>query len=483
MNKIENANNYIEENKGKAKSKPLYHFAPPIGWMNDPNGFSYYNGEYHLFYQYGPYSLFWDNIHWGHAVSDDLVNWKHRPVVMAPDIIPDISGCFSGSAIEKDGKLYLMYTGHIDPNLGFDLVHKEIVQQQCLAMYHADGTVEKYQNNPVIDQSQLPNGYKIRDFRDPKVYKKGEYYYCVLAGRNENSRGSILLYRSLDLITWDFVADIYRRPVSDNTLFECPDLLKIDGKDVLIFSIMPCSPDYSENIKRQVEYVIGNMNYETNIFEEETRGIIDYGNNYYAPQTTVDKEGNQVIIGWICDWSKINEEFVTEYGYNGIMTLPRKLGVDSGRLIQTPTADIQKYESQVRVVTDFELMGELLLGDSPLNLHLHVEIEKLNSVFTIDLLKNESKGFSFTFDPYSNLIKLFSSYKVAVDNSVVCELSGSVEIDVFVDKHCLELYVNGYAFTFLCYDFDKGHGTSIHTSEKQLIKCFKHTEIIGVKIE
>ncbi len=483
MNKIENANKYIEENKSKAKSKPLYHFTPPIGWMNDPNGFSYYNGEYHLFYQYGPYGLFWDNIHWGHAVSDDLVNWKHRPVVMAPDIISDISGCFSGSAIEKDGKLYLMYTGHIDPNLGFDIVHKEIVQQQCLATYHIDGTVEKYENNPVIAQRELPAGYEIRDFRDPKVYKKGELYYCVLAGRNENSRGSILLYSSSDLVEWEFVADIYRRPVNDNTLFECPDLFEIDGKDVLIFSIMPCSPEYSEDVKQQVEYVIGSMNYKSNVFEEESRGIIDYGSNYYAPQTTQNKDGSQVIIGWVSDWSKINKEFVEEYGYNGIMTLPRRLGIDSGRLIQTPTADITKYEFERKVVKDFELMGELLLGGNPLNLHLHVEVDKLDSVFTIDLMKNEAKGFSFTFDPDLNFIKLFSSYKVAVDKSVVCELGGSVEIDVYVDNHCVELYVNGFAFTFLCYDFDKGHETSIHTQQKQLIKCLKHTEIAGVKIE
>ena len=119
------ANSYIARNSGTVvqRYRHSYHVMPEIGWCNDPNGFAYYDGKIHLFYQYNPYSAGWDTMHWGHVTSRDFIKWEYQPVELAPDMPYDDCGCFSGSAIEKDGMLYLMYTG----------VNAEGLQQQCLA--------------------------------------------------------------------------------------------------------------------------------------------------------------------------------------------------------------------------------------------------------------------------------------------------------------------------------------------------------------
>ena len=138
----------------KEDERPDFHLSPRTGWMNDPNGFSYYKGQYHMFYQYYPYESKWGPMHWGHAVSDDLLHWEYRPAALAPDEAYDRDGCFSGSAIElPDGRHLLMYTGVVKEHLGNDDYQE--VQTQCIAV--GDGTdYEKYGQNPVLDEKDLP---------------------------------------------------------------------------------------------------------------------------------------------------------------------------------------------------------------------------------------------------------------------------------------------------------------------------------------
>lgn len=152
---------YVSENKNKVNKKyyPEIHLAAPVGWINDPNGFVYYKEQYHLFYQYHPYDTKWGPMHWGHAVSEDLVHWEYVGVALVPDKAYDKDGCFSGSALVKDGKLYLMYTGHI-----IDEETKQIRQVQNIAISEDGIHFEKYRNNPVIDERNLPEVFSISDF-------------------------------------------------------------------------------------------------------------------------------------------------------------------------------------------------------------------------------------------------------------------------------------------------------------------------------
>ena len=160
------ANQYIDENREKVNQlyRGAFHLLPPIGWMNDPNGFVYFRGEYHLFYQFYPYDSVWGPMHWGHAKSKDLLHWEELPVALAPSESYDKDGCFSGSAIVKDDKLYLLYTGHVD-----DEEKRE--ETQCLAVSTDGITFEKLPTNPVIHAQHIEGIADIADFRDPKVFE------------------------------------------------------------------------------------------------------------------------------------------------------------------------------------------------------------------------------------------------------------------------------------------------------------------------
>lgn len=154
---LERANEFIRTSKHLLKDdyRLNYHLMAEFGWMNDPNGFIHYNGEYHLFYQHYPYEPVWGPMHWGHAVSRDLVNWKYHPVALAPDQEYDKDGCFSGSAAVKDDQLVLLYTGHVVTGPNPD---KNYEQVQAMAFSKDGVNFHKYEDNPIIGLDQIPEG-------------------------------------------------------------------------------------------------------------------------------------------------------------------------------------------------------------------------------------------------------------------------------------------------------------------------------------
>ena len=144
----------------KSYWKPQYHISAPANWINDPNGFCYFNGEYHVFYQYHPYSSQWGPMHWGHVASKDLVNWKTKPIALAPTDEYDRDGCFSGSAIEKDNTLYLFYTGHVVLDKENDKDDAQL-QTQCVAISEDGINFKKLENNPIINIDSFPEDLNI----------------------------------------------------------------------------------------------------------------------------------------------------------------------------------------------------------------------------------------------------------------------------------------------------------------------------------
>ena len=170
------------EKKIATEDRPGFHLSTRVGWMNDPNGFSYYQGKYHLFYQYHPYDPYWGPMHWGHAVSEDLLHWEYLPAALAPDQDYDRDGCFSGSAVTlPDGKQLLMYTGVKRIPVSDGEFRDE--QTQCLAI--GDGIdYVKYEHNPILDREDIPEGCSKADFRDPKMWQEEDgTYRCVVANR------------------------------------------------------------------------------------------------------------------------------------------------------------------------------------------------------------------------------------------------------------------------------------------------------------
>ncbi|XP_050663657.1 sucrose-6-phosphate hydrolase-like [Leptidea sinapis] len=313
---------------------PRYHLAPEHGWMNDPNGFCIFNNEYHLFYQYNPNSSYVPGIaHWGHAVSKDLFHWKHLPIAMYPDQWYDEGGVFSGSALVDNGTMYLYYTGNVNhPNETPN--HN---QYQALAMSTDGINVAKYDNNPIINGTQLQP-----DLRDPKVWKHGDKYYMVLGNSfNDGKLGRALLYTSPDKINWEKASVLAESDGFLGYMFECPDFFEIDGYFVLLFSPQGIKPrgDKYRNLY-QTGYLIGTFDYETNNFTVLSKfQEFDHGHDLYATQSEVDENGNRIVIAWFDMWDQNYPE--NAQGFTGQMTIPRVISVTNDlRLKQTPVQSI-----------------------------------------------------------------------------------------------------------------------------------------------
>ncbi|CAD0199079.1 unnamed protein product [Chrysodeixis includens] len=309
----------------------LYHVAPPVGWMNDPNGFAYFKGEYHLFYQFYPYNSSLGGptgMHWGHSSSANLVDWTEHPTAL----IPGKEQIFSGSGIEISGTLVLMYTGHINAPEHSGLADTEA---QYLA-FSNDGIVfNKYKNNPVIAKS--PNGSP--DFRDPKVWKYGDYYYVVLGSKTEEGYGRVLLYRSEDMATWTFLNTIGQPSSRMGYMWECPDFFQLGNKFILLMSPQGLAPegDRYKNLY-QTGYIIGDFSYQTNQFVEQVPfQEIDYGHDFYATQTT-ERDGKRYLIAWFGMWNTTFPEAAD--GWAGAMTIFRELTLSGNRILMKPVSTI-----------------------------------------------------------------------------------------------------------------------------------------------
>ena len=326
--------------------RPVFHLSSRVGWMNDPNGFSFYKGEYHMFYQYHPYSPFWGPMHWGHAVSRDLLHWEHLPAALAPDMEYDRDGCFSGSAVVlPDGRHLLMYTG-VSKEVQPDGSTKE-VQTQCLAV--GDGMdYEKYVGNPVLDKAALPEGGSKYDFRDPKLWRKQDgSYLCVTGNCTAAHDGQILLYSSPDGFRWKYEKILAANHERFGKMWECPDFFALDGKQVLITSpqdMMPQGFEYHNG--NGTLCLIGSYDEASNTFVEESNQSIDYGIDFYAPQTVLAPDGRRIMIGWMQNWDTCNLHAPEIRSWFGQMSLPRELSVQNGRLFQRPVRELEAMRGQ-----------------------------------------------------------------------------------------------------------------------------------------
>lgn len=325
--------------------KPAFHAHAPANWLNDPNGLVYFNNEYHLFYQHNPFEpKHWgkDPIHWGHMKSKDLVHWEHLPIALAPSEDYDRDGCFSGGAAVHDGKLYLFYTANIftvPPGLPDDLL-----QQQCVAV-SVDGIhFDKSELNPVIKHPPAGIG-QDNHFRDPNVFFHEETWYMLIGNRLGND-GQILLYRSSDLLNWEYVKVFGESSGDMGYMWECPDFFSMNGKDVLAFSPQGIGWPDQPNISG---YYLGQLDYETLDFSHGAFHKLDHGFDFYAPQSFTDGKGRRILFGWMRMPKNADKQWA------GSMTLPRELRVTGDRLTILPVEELTLLRQQQVTVSDVQL--------------------------------------------------------------------------------------------------------------------------------
>lgn len=400
MDKIINARKYVQKNKNKVNPEYRlgYHVMGEVGWINDPNGFCYYNGEYHLFFQYHPFSSKWGPMHWGHVKSKDLIKWEYLPIALAPDKDYDSEGCFSGSAIEKDGKLYLMYTGHVNPDSSND---ESVRQTQCIAFSEDGINFNKAAQNPVIGTKDLPDNALPQDFRDPKVFKRDGWYFVIVGSRNKDTSGQILLYKSKDLFNWSYVGIMAGSHNEVGKMWECPDFFYLDGYDVLIVSPQDIERDGDRynNIYASV-YMLGKMDLESGKYTYDKIDEIDFGLDFYAPQTLIDARGRRILIAWMQMWHRRIPTDDKNHNWAGAMTLPRELSIIDGKLYQKPIEEIKNYRTNPLNYKNIKVDKTLSLhGIKGQCIELEAEIDSQESVvFGLKVLKGETQETVMYYD-------------------------------------------------------------------------------------
>jgi len=304
--------------------RPTYHFLPPSGWMNDPNGLLVVDGRLHLFYQHNPAGPFHDRIHWGHAVSDDLVHWCHLPIALTPNHDgPDARGCWSGCAVVHEGVPTVLYTG----------IHPQV---QCLAS--GDGAWRTWRKHPTPVISGPPPGLPVvgdpPEMRDPWIWRQDDTWHMLLGSGvlapDGAADGALLHYRSHDLRAWDYLGVVHRgRFAPDAFVWECPNLFELDGRHVVLVS---------EQLEFRHTYA------QTGAFDGATftpawSGIADHGHVFYAGLTAEHPVHRRLLFGWIKE-RRPDAVVRARSRWSGALSLARVLGVDPhGRLTMAPAPE------------------------------------------------------------------------------------------------------------------------------------------------
>jgi beta-fructofuranosidase len=313
--------------------RPRYHFLPPANWLNDPNGLIQWNGKYHMFYQYNPHGAFHSTMHWGHAVSADLVRWEHLPIALAPEPGgPDEHGCWSGCAVNDDGVPTLIYSGN-----------RNGVQRACVAT-SADGllTWQKHPGNPVI--ADPPPDLAILEFRDHSVWREDGVWYQLIGSGIAGQGGTALLYRSPNLRSWEYLHPLLigdqRRdtPIWTGTMWECPDFFALGDRHVLIASIW----DHN-HLHYSVAFV---GSYRDRRLVPDVEHKLDYGDrHFYAPQSFTDSQGRRIIFGWLHEGRSVEAQIAS--GWSGAMSLPRVLSLGpDGQVCTNPAPELAALRAE-----------------------------------------------------------------------------------------------------------------------------------------
>ena len=433
----------------REKFRPTYHFSPLYGWMNDPNGMVYKDGEYHLFYQHNPYGSKWGNMHWGHAISKDLINWEHRPDAITPDALGTI---FSGSAVvDTDntagfgaGAIVAIYTQNSDR------------QVQSIAYSTDNGrSFTKYENNPVLTSD-------ARDFRDPKVFwhKETQRWIMLLAVGQE-----MQIFSSSNLKDWAFESSFGEGQGAHGGVWECPDLfeLPVDGtnekKWVLLCNLNPGGPFGGS----ATQYFVGTFNGKefANESPSQTKWM-DWGKDHYAAVTWSDAPDNRrIAIAWMSNWQYAND--VPTSQYRSPNSVPRDLSlftVDGETYLQSAPSpellklrDISKkrsfkvngtrtikdmiagnegaYEIELTIENHYaDVIGFRLYNDKGEEVDMQYDMKEKK--FSMDRRKSGDVGFNENFPMLT---------WTAIESG-----KDELKLRLFVDKSSVEAFVDGGRF-------------------------------------
>lgn len=430
--------------------RPHYHYLPPANWLNDPNGLIQWNGVYHLFYQYNPNGAYHHKIHWGHAVSRDLVHWADWPIALTPTPGEhDQDGCWSGCIVNNNDVPTLFYTG----------VYPQVV---CTAT-SADNllTWHKYPGNPLI--SGAPPAIEAEgEFRDPYVWREPEAWYMLMGSRHASSGGVILLYRSEDLLHWDYLHPLLSgdkqqtEPFWTGTIWECPNLFRLGDRHILVVSFQ----EHEALRLLNTGYFVGD--YQNQQFTPTHQALVDYGDCFYAPQVMVDEQERRLMWGWLREGRSVSAQRAA--GWSGVMSLPRMLSLRvDGLLGMEPAPELKMLRARHHQLTDVRL--------TPASTHLLNEVQgdclEIMAEFELGETNKASPAFGLkvrcspdeaeqTLIGYDHALKRLeiqrdkSSLDPETDHDAIgapFELTSgeTLRLHIFLDRSVVEVFANGWA--------------------------------------
>lgn len=431
----------------KDNLRPIFHMTPPTGWIGDPNGPIFYNNEYHVFYQHNPltdpslpphHPAFKYPPHWGHASSKDLVHWKHWPVALAPNHEGYDPWAASGYCVVHENIPTIIYTGLCtdEPDNSQDTSNNEKShlspphQVQCIARsYDGMRTWIKYPGNPVIT---TPPRDDLIGFRDPFVWREDDLWYMLLGSGIKDQGGSALLYRSTNLIEWEYLNPLC---IDLTGNWECPNFFPLGDKHILIVSPQ-------DGLLNTPKYSIGD--YKDHKFTPGPWYELDLGgkSNFYAPSSMEDNNGRLIMWGWARGGG------TKGYAWNGMHTLPRVLTLrPDGRLSIEPAQELHALRGRHHRLNHVDLTNK-----SPFYLH-EVKGDCLEVIAEFELGNAQSIGLEVLCSP-NRTEKVVVSYDrfhkyISIGNKggnfELLDDERTLRIQVFVDRSIVEVYANGRA--------------------------------------
>jgi fructan beta-fructosidase len=421
--------------------RPRFHFTPKQGWMNDPNGMIFLNGQYHLFFQHYPDGTEWGPMHWGHATSSDLVQWKEQPIALYPDSIGMI---FSGSAVlDKNNTsglgrsgiapMVAIYTQH---NMPGEKAGRTDFQNQSIAYSLDEGkTWTKYAGNPVL---KTPN---LKDFRDPKViwHEPTQKWIMSLAVADH-----VEFYSSPNLINWNKESEIGKNLFAHGGVWECPDLLsfKVNGQTVwvLLVSMNPGGP----NSGSATQYIVGDFDGHT--FKPYTTDIkwMDYGPDNYAGVTFSNVGDRNILIGWMSNWNYAN--VVPTEKWRSAMTVPRELSLvkqasnsNQFLLVSTPVKELKNAFVQI-VSKENVIPNRIDIKDIKAT---HFEIILSNTYNEKLIVGYHADKKQFYIDRTNAGVSNFNPGFAAVAVAPRLSFTMNMDLSILLDKTSIELFADG----------------------------------------
>jgi beta-fructofuranosidase len=421
--------------------RPQFHLLPARNWMNDPNGPIYWQGQYHMFFQYNPNAAVWGDIHWAHAVSPDMMHWKHLPIALAPTPGgPDQEGCFTGSAVDDRGTATFIYTGvaNATPEQATlrDGTHN-FRETQCLATAIDSGLRSwKKLAQPIVNP---PSDPLLTGFRDPFLWQEGATWYLGVGSGKRKAGGCVLVYRSANLRVWESVGTLASGEwngqdtpdvVDSGEMWECPDFFALGEKHVLIYST-----------GRQVYWESGELDHQEMKFHSQKQGLLDSG-AYYAPKTQTAANGERILWGWITE--KRSDDELRRAGWAGCMSLPRVLSLDAdGFLLMRPAPEATKLRGKqftlpattTPVAARLRALREFRLA----NLAAEISLRIRNAPFSMSFTDRQQTFLTISFDPAR------TGGELVVNGSASALRAGTeqeIAITVFIDGSVIEVFAN-----------------------------------------